>query len=62
MAAGALRPVFGVRLTLGRRHARTDAGGKAVLRVRFSRPGVRLVRARARGYAAAQAALAVRGR
>ena len=43
------RPAAGVRVWLGDRSARTDARGRATLKPRFSRPGLRRVTASASG-------------
>jgi D-alanyl-D-alanine carboxypeptidase len=54
------RPVGGATARIGRRRAVTDASGRARIRVRFTRSGVRLARACKSGVGCATAAVRVR--
>ena len=57
---GRLRAVQGATVRAGGRRARTDRFGRARFRVRFLRPGRRLVTARAPGYVPARTTVRVR--
>ena len=59
-AGQARSPVRGAVVRLGGKRAVTNRRGRATVRVRFSRPGRRVARARARGYRSGRATLRVR--
>jgi hypothetical protein len=56
------RPLAAAAIRIGRRRARTDRHGRAVLRVRFAHAGSRFVRVHKSGYRDARVALTVAGR
>ena len=58
--AGRVRPFAGATVRLAGRRARTDAAGRARMRVRFRRPGRRRVTAGAPGAVSARAVIRVR--
>jgi hypothetical protein len=54
------KPVSGARLRLGNRRATTKANGRAILRVRFNKAGLRTLVVSARGASPARVQLRVR--